>query len=178
MASTKTEQALYILLISSVEQTRYALKDWVHREYLYSSEENARNALTRFVVNTELTNDIIDMIDITLPVEIERAYLLFHFCDNYCDNYMSFLSRDVALDKFYECCKIQDGSLIDDGVMRLVYKDEGNSNDPSMIGKQYAEKLMSTLYEFDIFDKLNRLVYCEKGDRWVLMELDVSSLIK
>lgn len=155
--SATSNKKIFVLLSSCVEKTRFAKHDWLHREHVYKNEEEARQALSRF---HEDENIVIDMMDISIPVGIAECYLLYHFHDNYCDGYAAYTNKDEAQNEFYRVCEEQYHKLQED-VVKIVSKDD----------TQKYEKLISTIYEFDIFDTNNSLSYPDKGDRWVLVTL-------
>jgi hypothetical protein len=156
-----TYKNLYILITSRIETSLYALRDLVHNEHIYKSEEDAKNALTHIVEKTD-SIDFVDMIDLSIPQEANETYLLYHFSDNYCDEYIHFNKKEDAQDKFYELCREQDNSIKCDDVIRMTTKSD----------EEIYNKTTSTIYEVDVFDKYSRLCYPNNGNRWVMIGFD------
>lgn len=153
---------LYILIVSSIQSTIYAQRDWVHYEMVYETEDAARKALVDMANTTTMdtTNNglYVDMVDVerSAAYHANGLYLLYNFIDNYCKDFTTFTSYQCALDSFHSKCDDQD-RLLNDEVVRLVTK--------------FGEKMMSSIYEYDMFDKRNILVYPDKGNRWILVKL-------
>jgi len=149
---------IFILLVSHIQSTPYANRDWVHYEDVYQSEDEARTALVKIAVDTTKAS-FVDMMDLTIPSDVsldEGFFVLYHFTENYCKDYMMFVDQNSAKETFNRLCGEQD-NLLEDDLMRVVVKKD--------------DRLCSTLYEYDMFDKMNKLVYPDKGDRWVLVRL-------
>lgn len=149
---------LYILLVSYIQSTSYANRDWVHTEFVYQTEDEARAALVKIATDTTKAS-FVDMMDLTIPVELsldDGFFVLYHFTENYCKDYMMFVDQSSAKETFNRVCGEQD-QLLEEDLIRVVTKTGG--------------RLSSTLYEYDMFDKMNKLVYPDAGDRWVLVRL-------
>lgn len=149
---------LYIIIVSCKESTLHSPRDWVHHEYVYETEDDARQALVEMAENTNNKGVLVDMFDIesSLAYYENGLHLLYNFEDNYCSDFITFTHHQCALDSFHSKCDEQD-TMLDDEVVRLVVKD--------------GDKMMSSIYEYDMFDKKNLLVYPDKGNRWVLVKL-------
>lgn len=149
---------LFILLVSHIQSTEYANRDWVHSEHVYQNEDDARAALVKMAVDTTKAS-FVDMMDLTVPMDVcleKGFFVLYHFTENYCKDYMMFVDQSTAKETFNRLCGEQDQLLEDDLIRVIVKKDD---------------RLCSTLYEYDMFDKMNKLVYPDKGDRWMLVKL-------
>jgi hypothetical protein len=155
--SSTSNSRYYIIIVSSIENTLHSPKDWVHHEYVYQTEDEARHSLVSMAHDTSNQGYFIDMFDTENQTLYEEGfYLLYKFSDNYCKDFITFKSRQCALDFFHNRCDEQD-NLLDGDVVRLVSKD--------------GDKMTSTLYEYDMFDKRNVLVFPDNGQRWVLVKL-------
>jgi hypothetical protein len=158
--SSTSNTRYYIIIVSNIQSTLHSPKDWVHQEYVYQTEDEARYSLVNMAKDISNHGYFVDMFDIENQTSYEEGfYLLYNFSDNYCKDFITFTNRQCALDFFHNRCDEQD-NLLDGDVVRLVSKD--------------GDKITSTMYEYDMFDKRNVLVFPDNGNRWVLVKLACS----
>lgn len=147
----------YIIIVSSIQSTIQSPRDWVHKEYVHQSEDDARCCLVNMAQDATNWGSCVDMFDVEYQTSYEEGfYLLYHFSNNYCKDFITFTNKQCALDYFHNRCDEQD-NLLDNDTVRLVTKNDS--------------KITSSLYEYDMFNKCNVLVFPDHGHRWVLVKL-------
>lgn len=153
----------YIIIVSKIQSTLHSPKDWVHQEYIYQTEDEARRSLVNMAQDASAVQGCcVDMFDV--EYQYQDVYLVYQFSENYCKDFITFTNYQCAVDYFHNRCDEQDNVLDNDHV-RVVSK-EGN-------------KLTSTMYEYDMFDKRNVLIFSDSedcqdvGKRWVLVNLKI-----
>lgn len=158
LSTAATDRRYYIIIVSSIQSTLQSSKDWVHKEYVYQSEDEARSCLVNMAQETTaICGSSVDMFDVEYQTSYEEGfYLLYHFSNNYCKDFITFTDKQCALDYFHNRCDEQD-NLLDNDIVRLVTKNDS--------------KITSSLYEYDMFNKCNVLVFPDHGHRWVLVKL-------
>ena len=133
-------------------------QDWTHEA-----------SITRMKPVIDETADVwvdIDKVSSNIPNDARVVHVVYHFHDNYSDHSSFFTDRETAEKIFWKYTKEQHTEMRrwnllggDEELIYVLQYDDKNGQ----------EKITSTLY----FKEGSLISYPDKGDRWVLLSLNV-----